>query len=121
MRTTETERRQYVEAFHRSGVGSGEFCRKQGLSPKTFYTWRKLYPRALEDDRRTASLTPALVGSSTFLPLQIKDNEVQAGVLVTPPRVLSFKTKKFCLEIPIDTRHSGVELKMIVQTLQEVL
>ena len=121
MRTTETERREYVEAFHRGGLKPTEFCREQGLNPKTFYTWRKRYPRALEDNRRYASLKPALVGESSFLPLQIKDDEAPSDGLANPPRLLSFKTKKFCLEVLLDARHSGAELKLIVQTLQELL
>ena len=112
MRRTEAERRGYVEVFHRSGLRPVAFCEKHGIHPKTFYTWRKRY---VSDD----------VGEYTFLPLQLKSNEAAADGCVNPPRILSFKTQKFCLEVALDTRHTHAdirsELKLIVQTLQEVL
>ncbi len=108
MRTTETERRAYVDAIHRSGIRLIDFCRERGLNPKTVYRWRKRY---VSDD----------VGESTFLPLKLKNNEAASDGLVYPPRILTFKTQKFCLEVALDARHSGAELKLIVQTLQEVL
>lgn len=112
MRTTETERRAYVEAFHRSRLRLIDFCRERGLNPKTFYTWRKRY---VSDD----------VGESTFLPLKLKNNEAAAEGCVNSARLLSFKTQKFCLEVALDVRHNqadmGAELKLIVQTLQAIL
>lgn len=114
MRTTETERRAYVEAFHRSGLRLIDFCRERGLNPKTFYRWRKRYSQE-------GFVKPALVGEWTFLPLKLKNNEAAAEGCVNPPRLLSFKTQKFCLDVALDTRHSGVELKLIVQTLKDVL
>lgn len=108
MRTTETERRAYVEAFHRSGLRLIDFCRERGLNPKTFYTWRKRY---VSDD----------VGESTFLPLKLKNNEAAAEGCVNSARLLSFKTQKFCLEVALDTLDMGAELKLIVQTLQAIL
>lgn len=108
MRRTETEQRAYVEAFHRSGLRLIDFCRERGLNPKTFYKWRKRY---VSDD----------VGEWTFLPLKLKNNEAAAGRCVNSARILSFKTQKFCLEVALDTLDIGAELKLIVQTLQEVL
>ena len=112
MRTTETDRRGYVEDFQRGGLRLIDFCRERGLNPKTFYTWRKRY---VSDD----------VGEFTFLPFKLKNNEAAADGCVNPPRILTFKTQKFCLEVALDTRHNradmGAELKLIVQTLQEVL
>jgi len=108
MRTTETERRGYVEAFHRSGLRLIDFCRERGLNPKTVYRWRKRY-------------VSDVVGEWTFLPLKLKNNEAATEGCVNSARILSFKTQKFCLEVALDARHSGAELKLIVQTLQEVL
>jgi transposase-like protein len=115
MRTTETERRAYVEAFHRSGLRLIDFCRERGLNQKTVYRWRKLYSSKVADQ------LPAFVGESTFLPLKLKNNEAAAEGCVNSARILTFKTQKFCLEVALDVRHSGAELKLIVQTLQEVL
>jgi hypothetical protein len=65
------------------------------------------------------------VGESTFLPLKLKNNETPAEGGVNSPRILSFKTQTFCLEVALDARHNhadtGAELKLIVQTLQAVL
>lgn len=112
MRRTETGMRAYVKEFERSGLRLIDFCREHGLNPKTFYTWRKRY---VSDD----------VGEASFLPLQIKEDDVSAEGCVNSPRILSFKTQKFCLEVALDARHNhadtGAELKLIVQTLQEVL
>jgi hypothetical protein len=108
MRTTETERRAYVGAFHRSGQRLIDFCGEHGLNPKTVYRWRKRY---VSDD----------VGESTFLPLKLKDDETPAEGGVNSPRILSFKTQKFCLEVALDARHNEAELKLIVQTLQAIL
>ena len=112
MRKTETERRAYVGAFHRSGQRLIDFCGEHGLNPKTVYRWRKRY---VSDD----------VGESTFLPLKLKNNEAAADRCVNSPRILTFKTQKFCLEVALDVRHNhadmGAELKLIVQTLQAVL
>jgi hypothetical protein len=118
MRTTETERRAYVGAFHRSGLRLIDFCRERGLNPKTVYRWRKRYSSK-------ADQLPAFVGESTFLPLKLKDDETPAEGGVHPPRILSFKTQTFCLEVALDVRHNhadtGAELKLIVQTLQAIL
>jgi transposase-like protein len=108
MRTTETERRAYVEAFHRSGLRLIDFCRERGLNPKTFYTWRKRY--VSDDDDEPA-----------FLPLHIKEAEKPADRCVNSPRTLSFKTRKFCLEVALDTQQNAADFKLIVQTLQAVL
>ena len=65
------------------------------------------------------------VGEFTFLPLKLKNNEAAVDGLVNPPRILSFITQKFCLEVALDAQHNhadtGDELRLIVQTLQEVL
>jgi hypothetical protein len=115
MRRTETEQRAYVEAFQRGGLRLIDFCRERGLNPKTVYRWRKRYTS-------TADQLPAFVGESTFLPLKLKNNEAAlVDGLVHPPRILTFKTQKFCLEVALDTLDIGAELKLIVQTLQEVL
>ncbi|MDP3640883.1 MAG: hypothetical protein Q8R43_00390 [Alphaproteobacteria bacterium] len=120
MRTTEKERRHYVDAFHRSGLRPAEFCNAQGLNPKTFYAWRKRYSSTLEEIRGYNSLKPAFLGEPSFLPLQIKDDETPADVLPKQPIQFSFKTKNFCLEVALDAQHNGADFKLIVQTLHEL-
>ena len=121
MRTTETERRQYVEAFHRGGLKPTEFCREQGLNPKTFYAWRKRYSSNLEEIRGYNFLKPAFLGEASFLPLQIKEDEKPADILPKQPIPLFFKTKNFCLEFALDQQQNGADFKLIVQTLHELL
>jgi hypothetical protein len=120
MGTTEKERLEYVEDFHRSGITPVEFCREQGLNQKTFYAWRKRYPRNLEEIRGYTSLTPTFLGEPSFLPLQIKGDETPGDELAKPRRLFSFKTKSFCLEVELDAQQNGAELKLIVQTLHEL-
>jgi hypothetical protein len=121
MGTTEKERREYVEVFHRSGLRPVHFCRKHGLNPKTFYAWQKRYSSHLEGIRGYKSLKPAFLGEASFLPLQIKEDEKTANGLRKHPIQLSFKTKNFCLEFALDQQQNGADFKLIVQTLHELL
>jgi hypothetical protein len=41
----------HVEAWRESGLNQANYCRQQGLNPKTFSTWAR---RALPIDKNTA-------------------------------------------------------------------
>lgn len=64
---------------------------------------------------------PALLGEASFLPVHIKDDEMPANGLPKQPIPLFFKTKNFCLEFPLDAQHNGAELRLIVQTLHDLV
>lgn len=114
MRRTETERREYVEDYHRSGLRPLQFCAEHGLNPKTFYTWRRRYARL-------DALMGTVLGKPRFIPLQIRDDETPGDDLPKERIQLSFKTQNFCLEFFIDAQHNGAELKLIVQTFHELV
>lgn len=121
MRTTEKERREYVEAFHRSGLKPLQYCREHGLNPKTFYAWRRQYTRNHVGLSGYKSLEPAFLSGDSFLPLQIKDDEKPADGLRKQPIPLFFKTKNFCLEVALDIQHNSADFKFIVQTLHDLV
>jgi len=120
MRTTETERREYVEAFHRSGLTPVQFCSEHGLNQKTFYAWRKRYSSHLQEMSGYTSLKPTFLGEPSFIPLQITEDEKPVDILPKQPISLLFKTKNFCFEFPLDAQQNVADFKIIVQTLHEL-
>ena len=106
MKRTETEEWEYVEVYPRSGLKLVEFCREKGLNSKPFYTWAKRY--ASNDVLKFASL-----GKPSFLPLQRKNDKAPGDDFVKPPRLFSFKTQTFCLEIALYTQPNGADLAML--------
>jgi hypothetical protein len=124
MRTTEAERVRYVEVFRRSGLTPVEFCREYGLNTKTFYAWRKRYlSNNVEEIKRcnSSKSKPALLGEASLLPVHIKDDEMPSEGLPKQPIPLLFKTQSFCFEVALDAQHNGAELRLIVQTLHDLV
>lgn len=115
MATTDKERREYVEAFHRSGLTPVMFCTRNHLKIKTFYAWLKRYPSNLEETKLYDSL-PSSLGAS-FLPIQIAEDSKPECVLPQQPITLSLKTKNFCLEFPLNMQENFADFKCVVQAL----
>jgi hypothetical protein len=111
MATTDKERLEYVEDFHKSGLMPVAFCKKHKLNVKTFYVWLKRYP--INDDK--TRLRPALMVEPSFLPLQIKPNEVCEDIL--SKHTLTFKSKNFCLDVTLNFDESLGFLKVLLKEL----
>lgn len=121
MKTTDKERRAYVEAFHASGVTAVIFCSLHKLKPKTFDAWLKRYPINFEDIKLYDSLKPASFGPSSFIPLQIAEDSKPACVLPKQPITLSLKTRNFCLDFPLNMQENFADFKRIVQALHDLV
>ena len=117
MVTTDKERLEHVNEFYKSGLMPVAFCKKHQLNVKTFYVWLKRYP--INDDK--TRLRPALMVEPSFLPLQIVEDSQSENVLTKLPITLSFKTKNFCLDIPLNIQENFADFRLLLQALNELV
>ncbi len=125
MPTTDKKRRQYVQAFKASGLTQATFCLQNNLNPKTFYAWRKRFAKDLLNDNNLTPLKLAPLKTSnfktaTFLPINIVDDQKPLPLQKQHVTQLSFKTKNFCLEFPLNAQENFTELGLILKSLHEL-
>ncbi len=72
-----TQWRQHVEARRESGLSQADYCRQQGLNPKTFSTWTQ---RELSFDK-TAPLEIIPVHVASSVPVAYHRNQGNASVV----------------------------------------
>jgi len=85
---------QYVKAWRESGLSQADYCRQQGLNPKTFSAWAR---RALPVDKDTpleiiaVQVTPSapVVITETNLILQLAHGAQLELSTAVPPRWLA--------------------------------
>ena len=112
MPTTDKKRCLYVKAFHASGLTPAIFCLQNNLNQKTFYAWRKRFASDLLNDD---NLNPV-----TILPINIVDDQKPLPLQKQHVTQLSFQTKNFLLEFPLNPQENFAEFGLILKALHEL-
>jgi transposase-like protein len=112
--------RMAIQMQHESGLPVGEFCRREGLHPTSFYAWRRRLEQAADDngasevamvDRSVSSAQSSLVPVHV-IDDQVADNSRPHGIVevVTPDG--------FVLRVPDDATIDNV--RRVLQLMHEV-
>jgi hypothetical protein len=85
-----TQRRHHVKAWHECGLSQAEYCRQQGIHPKTFSRWTRHVLTLDKDEHlevipiQVAQSTPAATAPATIILRLAQGTQLELPTAVSP-------------------------------------